>query len=612
MPQHPAYSSSYDIYTNPRTINLDPPTTIRLQDGDSHSSYPTSASATEIIPLHPYSPPKATTHSPSSSRASGSEPPEEEEADSARGERSASVASNKSEEKVEKRKRSRVNPEQLQHLERFFLLDRSPTAARRREISDLLGMQERQTQIWFQNRRAKAKLLDGRQQPRRVPVELPSPDSPPRLSAGFQVDLHNLIHEDDTVTIIPCTDLTIGSWRRISTTLAKHDLVAYVSETKRCLTWFIHSAGFGFKMEIPYEIIVETKFSNAAPGSGLASFFLSEPPLFYLENIVPSSVDVESQRQWKRCADWTEGQQATRVLRHDLIGSAPQLSHLLRNLHAHTQAPTEHPQRGITHRPDQPVSPVGPTMELPPPPMANLAPGHVFRCQYESVESSPAPHYSSRLEKRPSIADSVVTALSHDSSYSNDSDRPRPYSAPSGIPVSFSQQHSGSHQYLSHPLSTFGADAGSAYTDYSVVDTHHAPTQRGHPVDGFSEIPISHGLVPRPYSAQSSHPFYNDTPRAMQTYQTQRVDLRMHRVSTPSSVTSVHSSHEHPIPSHLNSQHQQSYNVQHNPSPPLLTTPYYPPPHLLNRPEHTGPIGTASSSLNSSYSPVDGYDHYQA
>jgi regulatory protein PHO2 len=52
----------------------------------------------------------------------------------------------------EKRKRSRVTPDQLVHLERFFNMDRSPTATRRREISELLGMQERQTQIWFQNR----------------------------------------------------------------------------------------------------------------------------------------------------------------------------------------------------------------------------------------------------------------------------------------------------------------------------------------------------------------------------------------------------------------------------------------------------------------------------
>lgn len=52
----------------------------------------------------------------------------------------------------EKRKRSRVTPEQLVHLENYFEMDRSPTAARRKDISEILGMQERQTQIWFQNR----------------------------------------------------------------------------------------------------------------------------------------------------------------------------------------------------------------------------------------------------------------------------------------------------------------------------------------------------------------------------------------------------------------------------------------------------------------------------
>lgn len=60
----------------------------------------------------------------------------------------------------EKRKRSRVTPEQLVHLERFFAVDRGPTAVRRKEISDLLGMQERQTQIWFQNRSVPTSVCD--------------------------------------------------------------------------------------------------------------------------------------------------------------------------------------------------------------------------------------------------------------------------------------------------------------------------------------------------------------------------------------------------------------------------------------------------------------------
>ncbi|KAI6037658.1 hypothetical protein EDC04DRAFT_2107275 [Pisolithus marmoratus] len=242
----------------------------------------------------------------------------------------------------EKRKRSRVTPEQLVHLERFFAVDRSPTAARRKEISDMLGMPERQTQIWFQNRRAKAKLQDGKKG-RGDSAESP-PDTPPELATGYEAELHNILHEDEPITIIPCTDLSIGTWRRIATTVGKHDLVAYLCDTKRCLTWFIHSAGDGFKMEIPFDIIADTEFTNTAPGSGMASFFLTRPPTFYVETLsTPVAAQAaEPVRDWKQCADWTEDQQATKVLRHDLVGSAVQLAHVLRHLNAHTTSPDIH------------------------------------------------------------------------------------------------------------------------------------------------------------------------------------------------------------------------------------------------------------------------------
>lgn len=231
----------------------------------------------------------------------------------------------------EKRKRSRVTPDQLVHLERFFSMDRSPTAARRREISELLGMQERQTQIWFQNRRAKAKLLNGKGKGR---TDSTPPTTPADLLPGYDADLHNLIHESEPVTIIPCTDLTIGTWRRIATQVSKHDLVAYVCESRNCLTWFIHSSGYGFKMEIPFDTIAETEFVDAAPGSGLASFFLTQSPLFYLEDIATSLTGGPPVRSWKRCADWTEGMQATKVLRHDLVGSAVQLAYVFQKFQA--------------------------------------------------------------------------------------------------------------------------------------------------------------------------------------------------------------------------------------------------------------------------------------
>jgi regulatory protein PHO2 len=116
----------------------------------------------------------------------------------------------------EKRKRSRVTPDQLVHLERIFATDRSPTAIRRREISELLGMNERQTQIWFQNRqvqarvpvindpltttprRAKAKLMEGRgKMPGALNSPLPLENPLNSLSSGMTAELQALLHEDE-------------------------------------------------------------------------------------------------------------------------------------------------------------------------------------------------------------------------------------------------------------------------------------------------------------------------------------------------------------------------------------------------------------------------------
>lgn len=107
----------------------------------SSSPSSTAPTASPITPLRPHSPPQL-------SEESGQLEGEKEPATGPR--KPKSSPGSKSEK--EKRKRSRVTPDQLVHLEGFFAIDRSPTAARRREISDFLGMQERQTQIWFQNR----------------------------------------------------------------------------------------------------------------------------------------------------------------------------------------------------------------------------------------------------------------------------------------------------------------------------------------------------------------------------------------------------------------------------------------------------------------------------
>ncbi|KAM5544584.1 hypothetical protein V8D89_001482 [Ganoderma adspersum] len=232
----------------------------------------------------------------------------------------------------QRRKRSRVTPEQLAKLEEFFASDNSPTSARRRDIARLLAMDERQTQIWFQNsnaRRAKAKL-QLKLKARSVEKLEPPPESPPELSSGFDVDIQGLIHEDDDVTVFPCTDLTIGSWRRMAS--PQHDLIAYTCNTKRCLVWYIRSAGRGFKMEISFDHVAEARFTNVSPGIGSATFVLDRPPGFYMESPVNPSLVDEHLRVWQVSGDWTEAMQGSTHLRHCLIGPAYQLSALVNNI----------------------------------------------------------------------------------------------------------------------------------------------------------------------------------------------------------------------------------------------------------------------------------------
>lgn len=275
---------------------------------------------------------------------------------------------------LQKRKRSRVTPEQLAHLERVFAQDRSPTAARRKEISEQLGMQERQTQIWFQNRRAKAKLVEskGRRPGSPGSGRDTPPDTPPELSPGYEADLQALLHETEPISIIPCTDLTIGSWHRIADRTGRHDLVAYISDHKASLTWFIHSGGHGFKMETPLSSVVRTEFAHTTPshpGQGIATFYLSEKPIFYME----------SGGGWQVCDDWTEGRQASSVLKHQLVGSSVQLGHAIRVFESRRSGrPLHAPQPGL-------VVP-------PPPPMFTFPPTRTFtHGRKRSYSGPPAP-----------------------------------------------------------------------------------------------------------------------------------------------------------------------------------------------------------------------------
>lgn len=142
-----------------------------------------------------------------------------------------------------KRKRSRVSPQQLAHLERVFGKDRSPTATKRKELADLLGMNERQTQVWFQNRRAKQKLLDQRARAGRPPVQ--RGDHSGSSSGGSynatglpeaDADALSRIHEDERM----CNLFSISPRCRVSSWLSFLDYGVRLRLTiNACFTFLV-------------------------------------------------------------------------------------------------------------------------------------------------------------------------------------------------------------------------------------------------------------------------------------------------------------------------------------------------------------------------------------
>lgn len=139
------------------------------------------------------------------------------------------------------------------------------------------------------------------------------------------------------VTLVPCTDLTIGTWRRVAS--SHHELIAYTCEARRCITWFIRSEGHSFKMEVPYETIRESRFTNVSPGEGSVAFFLERPPAFFVEGFSEGDPAVEPMRYWQASGDWTEGSQATAVLQHCLNGPGYQLAHLVNTISPSASSP---------------------------------------------------------------------------------------------------------------------------------------------------------------------------------------------------------------------------------------------------------------------------------
>jgi hypothetical protein len=138
--------------------------------------------------------------------------------------------------------------------------------------------------------------------------------------------------------MVPCSDVLIGKWRRMNT--GSNDLLVYLSECRRTLTYYVRSVDIGFKMRIPFDSIVATECTNEiSPGCDLISLLLNRPPTFYREIASRAGSASTPGRTWRPANDWTEGAQASTCTRHEIIGPSAQLRMALGSLLAAGSTP---------------------------------------------------------------------------------------------------------------------------------------------------------------------------------------------------------------------------------------------------------------------------------
>lgn len=106
-------------------------------------------------------------------------------------------------------------------------------------------------------------------------------------------------------------------------------------------------------MDIPLDSITDIEISQGTDDTTHASLYLSRPPLFSMEVTAQ-----DGSRVWIVCGDWTEGNQATTTLRHDLSGSSAPLTYLWNRLLADIRVP-----------PTPPYIPHSAALPIPSPPM---------------------------------------------------------------------------------------------------------------------------------------------------------------------------------------------------------------------------------------------------
>jgi hypothetical protein len=242
-------------------------------------------------------------------------------------------------------KRQRATQDQLTTLEMEFNKNPTPAAEVRLQIAEEINMTERSVQIWFQNRRAKIKLMakksletgediDSIPESMRAYLAMQAMESGkgigtaflgrtglgPYNAGGMQWGVDGGSHGKVVITHLHCQSLSIGRWTRVSQ--ATMDLLIFYSAEKSTMTYYIHNDQAGYKIEYPFSYIKNIQLDNGDSDPnrrGGIIIELTAPPFFFMD----SSPNTNG---FCQTGDFTEDEQASRCLVHRLGGNPKHLS----------------------------------------------------------------------------------------------------------------------------------------------------------------------------------------------------------------------------------------------------------------------------------------------
>ncbi|KAI2634018.1 homeobox domain-containing protein [Xylaria nigripes] len=307
-------------------------------------------------------------------------------------------------------KRQRATQDQLTTLEQEFNKNPTPTATVRERIAEEINMTERSVQIWFQNRRAKIKLLakkslesgediDSIPESMRAYLAMQAMESGKSLGGPYMgrtglmpygsMMLGGEIGGQGKVLIhhLTCRSLSIGKWTRVGQNTM--DLIIFYSPEKCTMTYYINNDQAGYKIEYHFSAIKNIFLENAEGDGGKPGGIvieLNRPPNFFVDSSLNSSGFIQ-------CEDFTEDLQATYCYIHHLGGNPKVLSGQLAKLISLESFANRHNPNlyDMNHHHNLSVSaPVSPTNR--PSSQPNFGPPHVGMFQESQWGIAPMHH----------------------------------------------------------------------------------------------------------------------------------------------------------------------------------------------------------------------------